>query len=82
MGLAGVPPERVPGSSPGGHAHTEEHDVKHILTILVPTFAVMTALTAIVLVRTHALTGLRSKIEERLPKVVERLPEMIEEVLE
>jgi hypothetical protein len=55
--------------------------VKHILTILVPTFAVMTALTVVVLVRTHALTGLRSKIEERVPKVVERLPEMIEEVL-
>jgi len=56
--------------------------MKHILTILVPTFIVMTALTALVLVRTHALTGLRSKLEERLPKMVERLPEMIEEVLE
>ena len=56
--------------------------MKHILTILVPTFVVMTALTALVLVRTHALAGLRSRIEERLPKVVERLPEMIEEVLE
>lgn len=56
--------------------------MKHILTILVPTFAVMTALTAIVLLRTHALAGLRSKIEERLPTVAQRLPEMIEEVLE
>jgi hypothetical protein len=82
MSPAGVPPERVPGSLPGGNAHTEEDDVKHLLTILVPTFAVMTALTAFVLVRTHALAGLRSRIEERLPKVVERLPEIIEEVLE
>lgn len=56
--------------------------MKHLLTILVPAFVVMTALTALVLVRTHALTGLRSRIEERLPKAVERLPEMIEEALE
>ncbi|MEZ0241025.1 MAG: hypothetical protein ACAH65_09525 [Chloroflexota bacterium] len=57
--------------------------MKHILTILLPTFAVMAVMTLfVVLVRTHAFAGLRSRIEERLPKIAERLPEMIEEVLE
>jgi|KBSSwiStaDraftv2_1062776.scaffolds.fasta_scaffold572468_2 hypothetical protein len=52
--------------------------MKHILTILVPTFVVLAAMSLVVLVRTQSFSALR----ERFPRVVERLPEIIEEVLE
>ena len=56
--------------------------MKHILTILVPTFVVLAAMSLVVLVRTQCFSALRETISERFPKVVERLPEIIEEVLE
>jgi hypothetical protein len=53
--------------------------MKNILTIVLPTFAVLTAMTLVVLLRTHSFDGLRSLIVERIPKRVE---EVMEEVLE
>ena len=42
----------------------------------------MAAMALVVMLRTHSFDSLRSKIEERLPKIAERIPEMIEEALE
>lgn len=53
--------------------------MKNILTIVLPTFAVLAAMTLFVLLRTHSLDGLRTLVVERIPKKVEAV---MEEVLE